>query len=242
MSAQPSPLGSFSLLSLLLSLWLSVPHSQSRLTPPPRTWLSPLPVPQPPRAASCWGSRARGLAPWCGCWGQQAMGAHGQSQQYQRPELPGARALPPGGLMTHQACPGPHPPSGSKDLLAWAPWRGSQQVPLVPLAGSSCHNAPWPVWPCPLPGPSQFPAPVPSPVQSPWPLPLGLSPRGISANCPAVVGIQGSTVFHHSCQPGPPGALGGAHLPCPPFPRAPWVLEHLSLEGPWRAASRSGGA
>lgn len=145
MSAQPSPLGSFSLLSLLLSLWLSVPHSQSRLTPPPRTWLSPLPVPQPPRAASCWGSRARGLAPWCGCWGQQAMGAHGQSQQYQRPELPGARALPPGGLMTHQACAGPHPPSGSKDLLAWAPWRGVRQGPrshllamAVPVHPSPC--------------------------------------------------------------------------------------------------------
>ena len=146
-------------------------------------------------------------------WGQQAVGAHRQAQQDERPGLPEDTALTPGGLTGPLAWPGPHVPPGPRapwaDVLVWAPpWRGSK-VPPLPLAGRGRPGAPRPRGPVLCQGLLSLP---PAPPPPPGPVPGGLSwGEGLPT---ALLWFQGPTASHRSlCQPHPrdPGGHTCSH-------------------------------
>lgn len=68
--------------------------------------------------------------------------------------------------------PGPAPASsalsvkGTSSLTSVGSLGGDWPALPIHIAGSGCPRAPWPVWPCPLPGLSRVPAPSAQPLPS----------------------------------------------------------------------------
>lgn len=147
--------------------------------------------------------------------GQQAVGAHRQAQQDERPGLPEDTALTPGGLTGPLAWPGPHVPPGPR-----APWAdrwcglllgGGPKCPRFPLLAGAV-----PVRPVPgAPSSARAFCPCPQHCLLPQGRYWGASPGGeVSANCSAVV--PGLNVFSlkSAHQPRPTPGPGSAYQVC----------------------------
>ena len=198
-----------------LTAALSSPLVLGTGTPTPPMTPRPLPVPRAPRALSCRGFHMGGCVPMRCRWGQQAVGAHRQVQQDERPGLPEDTVLTPGGLTGPLAWPGPHVPQdpGHLGQTCWCGLLlgGGRKCPCFPLLAGA-------VLVLPISGaPSSARAfcPCPRHCLLPQGRYRGASPGGeVSANCSAVV--PGLKVFSlkPAHQPRPTPGPGSAQQVC----------------------------